>query len=440
MERPMKVLIVDDSETNLVLLDHLLQMDECEVVQAKSGLEAIDFVRDNEFALIILDIQMPEMNGYETALAIKELDNGRHVPIIFITAIFQDQENVQQGYASGAVDYLFRPVDVQTLKSKVHIFLQMHKQKLQLQREVEQRRETEAKLRRAEEKYRSIFERAVEGIFQSTSDGDMLDANTALVKLFGYDSTEELTAEPGVVRRIMFDSQEREQYHTAIRRDGLVSNFEYRAMRRNGEVIWCSESSRLVRDDDGRDTIIGVIEDVTARKRQEQELRVLATMDSLTKVPNRHVFFDRLQHAIESGKRYGSYLAVLFVDLNEFKKVNDTSGHRTGDILLRMVAERIQKRIRAADTLARIGGDEFGILLERLETPDHAAGVAEGVVEILCRPFVIEGKRFSIGATVGISIFPQDGEDAVTLVSKADAAMYSCKNCEDKEFCFYVRK
>jgi diguanylate cyclase (GGDEF)-like protein/PAS domain S-box-containing protein len=426
----MKVLVVDDSETNRVLLNHLLAMEECEVVQASDGIEAIELVKKNDFALILLDIQMPQMDGYETALAIKEVDRARHVPIIFITAIFQDQENVNQGYASGAVDYLFRPVDVQALKSKVNIFLELHRQKKLLEKEIEEHRRTEEKLRRAEEKYRSIFERAVEGIFRSTVDGRFLEANPALVKLLGYESLDELLSVENRADSIIVDRQQRRLYLENIRRDGVVTNYEFQAMRRNGQIIWCSESSRLVRDEDGNETIVGVVEDVTARKKEEKELQVLATMDSLTRIPNRHVFFDRLEHAINSAQRYDTRLAVLFVDLDDFKSINDSNGHQTGDVVLRLVAERIQKRIRAADTLARIGGDEFGILLERLEDSAHAGDVAAGLIEIVSRPYIIAGREFHVGATVGISVYPEDGDDPATLLGKADEAMYGCKRRE----------
>jgi diguanylate cyclase (GGDEF)-like protein/PAS domain S-box-containing protein len=370
------------------------------------------------------------MDGYETALAIKEVDRDRHVPIIFITAIFQDQENVNQGYASGAVDYLFRPVDVQALKSKVNIFLELHRQKKLLEKEIEEHRRTEEKLRRAEEKYRSIFERAVEGIFRSTVDGRFLEANPALVKLLGYESLDELLSVENRADSIIVDRQQRRLYLENIRRDGVVTNYEFQAMRRNGQIIWCSESSRLVRDEDGNETIVGVVEDVTARKKEEKELQVLATMDSLTRIPNRHVFFDRLEHAINSAQRYDTRLAVLFVDLDDFKSINDSNGHQTGDVVLRLVAERIQKRIRAADTLARIGGDEFGILLERLEDSAHAGDVAAGLIEIVSRPYIIAGREFHVGATVGISVYPEDGDDPATLLGKADEAMYGCKRRE----------
>jgi len=423
-----KVLIVDDSDTNLALLDHMLGEEGCEIIQAKSGIEAVEMVKSNDFALILLDIQMPGMNGYEAALKIKELDRGRHVPIIFITAIFQDDENVKQGYETGAVDYLFRPVDVQTLKSKVQVFLQMNQQKVLLEREIEQRKKTEAALSQAEAKFRSIFERAVEGIFQCTVDGVFQEVNPAMLRIFGYDSAEGLTGQEGMRTSIMADSEERREYMETIKRDGFVSNFEFRARRKNGELIWCSESSRMVIGSNGEpDLIEGVLEDITQRKRTELELKHLATIDSLTGVPNRHLFFDRLEHALASAKRYNSLISVLFIDLNEFKQVNDTFGHQTGDELLRMVAERLQKRIREADTLARLGGDEFGVMLGNIEDEEGAATVARSLLDVLESPFVIQGEKITVGATVGISFYPEDGKDCVTLISRADAAMYGAK-------------
>jgi len=427
-DQTQKVLIVDDSQTNLALLEHMLGQEGCVIVQAKSGIEAVEMVKSNDFALILLDIQMPGMNGYEAALKIKELDRGRHVPIIFITAIFQDDENVKQGYETGAVDYLFRPVDVQTLKSKVQVFLQMNQRKVLLECEIEQRKKTEAALSQAEEKYRSIFERAVEGIFQCTVDGVFQEVNPAMLRIFGFDSVDEMTGREEIRDFIMVDSEERRKYMEILKRDGFVSNFEFRARRKNGEIIWCSESSRMViLDNGGPDLIEGVLEEITQRKRTELELKHLATIDSLTGVPNRHLFFDRLEHALTTAKRHNSLVSVLFIDLNDFKQVNDTYGHQTGDNLLRMVAERLHKRIRESDTLARLGGDEFGVLLEHIEDEEGAATVARSLLEVMTSSFVIQGEKIKIGATIGVSFYPSDGKDSVTLISRADAAMYGVK-------------
>ncbi len=248
-----------------------------------------------------------------------------------------------------------------------------------------------------------------------------------MLRIFGYESADEMIGQKGMRTAIMADSEDRQEYLKILKRDGFVSNFEFRARRKNGEVIWCSESSRTVVLDDASDLIEGVLEDVTQRKRNEIELKHLATIDSLTGVPNRHLFFDRLEHALASAKRYESMISVLFVDLNEFKLVNDTYGHQTGDELLKMVAERLQKRIRESDTLARLGGDEFGVLLGAIEDSESAILVARNLLDVMAAPFSIKGTEVEVGATIGISFYPLDGKDSVTLISRADAAMYGAK-------------
>jgi diguanylate cyclase (GGDEF)-like protein/PAS domain S-box-containing protein len=422
-----KVLIVDDSQTNLALLDHMLGGHDCEVVQAKSGAEAVALVEENDFALILLDIQMPEMNGYEAASRIKQSERGKRVPIIFITAIFQDEENVKQGYETGAVDYLFRPVDVETLKSKVQVFLDMNQQKMDLEREIAKRKETVEALSRAEANFRSLFERAVEGIFRSTFEGELKEVNPAMVRLLGYDSPEELLATVKTRCGIMLDKDVCKEYHGALRRDGVVSNFEFQAIRKDGTSIWCSESSRLVKIEDGQEFIEGVLEDITSRKKDELELQHLANIDSLTNIPNRHLFFDRAEKTLANAKRYGLVAAVLFIDLDKFKKVNDTYGHQAGDELLKEVADRLHRRIREADTLARLGGDEFGVLLTQVESEEAAKTVALGLLDVLDEPFSIKGEAVRIGATIGGSFFPEDGKDCMSLISRADSAMYGVK-------------
>lgn len=432
MSGKQKVLAVDDSQTNLALLEHMLSDIDCEVVLAESGNEAIRLIRENDFALILLDIQMPEMNGYEVATRIKQIDRGMHVPIIFITAIFQDEENVHQGYETGAVDYLFRPVDVHVLTSKVKTFLQMHSQKVLLENEIEQRKKTEAALRIAEVKYRSIFERATEGIYQGTLDGEYREVNPAMVRILGYDSAEEMIGKPGMRAAVMADNDERQAYEEILHRDGVVTNFEFHGRRKDGGIIWCSFSSRTVEADDGSQFVEGVLEDITDRKNTELELKRLAMVDSLTGIANRHRFFDRLEHALAVAKRYENLVAVLFIDLNDFKSVNDTYGHQAGDDLLRTVAERLQERTRESDTIARIGGDEFGLLLTGIQDQEGAKVMARSLLEVLKKPFPINGAQVVVGATIGISFFPDDAKDPVTLISRADAAMYGAKNAGDK--------
>lgn len=433
-----KVLIVDDSPTNLALLEHMLRDIGCEVIKAESGMEAVSLVKSYDFALILLDIQMPGMNGYEAAARIKDYERGRHVPIIFITAIFQDEENVRQGYETGAVDYLFRPVDVQILTSKVQAFLKMHEQKVELEKAVELHRKTEVALRQAEEKYRLIFERVVEGIFQCTPEGEYLEVNPAMVRILGYENAQEIIGKPRLHVDMMADSDEQKAYVASLEKNGVVSGFEYQVRKKNGEIIWCSESSRIVSSDDWDDFIEGVLEDITDKKTTELELKYLATVDSLTGIANRHKFFDRLEHALAIAKRYDQIVAVLFIDLNEFKKVNDTFGHQMGDDLLRMVAQRLDLRIRKSDTLARLGGDEFGVLLAGIVDEESAIAVTRSLLEEMDKPFILQGQEIHVGATIGISFYPTDGKDSVSLISRADAAMYGAKKKGREKFGTFI--
>ncbi len=434
----LKILIVDDLQVNLVLMEHLLKGADREIYTADNGAEAVEIFSKHDFSLVILDIQMPDMDGYQIAKAIKELDQGRDIPIIFITAIFQDQEYVKKGYAVGAVDYLFRPIDAHLLRSKVDVFLELYSQRLQLEHEIAERKKTEEALKLAESRYRNIFERAVEGIFRAKMDGTIVEANPACVDILGYASAEELSSIPRLAAEMMIQPNERERYLSGMEAEGFVSHYEYQARRKSGDVVWLSESSRLIRGEEGEERFIeGVLLDVTERKKSEQDLQYKANYDGLTDIPNRHLFFDRLDNCLASARRYGDSLAVLFLDLDEFKAVNDTYGHQAGDKVLAEVARRLKKRVRSSDTLARIGGDEFGILLPKIDAPGSAAGVAEDLLKALDDPIVVAGKEFRIQATIGLSLFPEDSEDSVGLVSRADTAMYSAKKKGVGKYAFY---
>ena len=426
-DKPLEILIVDDTPMNLVVLEHMLKRGDIAIRTAQDGQQALEMVEAHDFALILLDVQMPGLNGYDTARAIKESPRGAGVPIIFVTSIFQDLENVRRGYEVGAVDYLFRPVDAQMLRSKVNVFIDLRRQKALLEAEIAQRRRTEEALRRAEEKYRTIFERAVEGIFQCDLEGTFLEVNPATARLLGYDSPSELVGRPGMGLDILVDSEERRVYLEKLLRDGVVANREYQIRRSDGEHIWVSESSRLAEGPDGERLIEGVLEDTTESKKSALDLHYRATYDGLTNIPNRLLFFDRLEHALARAKRYGYGLAVLFLDLDGFKSVNDNFGHRAGDELLLQAAGRLRRRVRASDTLARLGGDEFGVLLERVTELDSVNQAAENMIAALVEPFLIGAAEFRIGVSVGVSLFPGDAEDASTLVSRADAAMYAAK-------------
>jgi diguanylate cyclase (GGDEF)-like protein/PAS domain S-box-containing protein len=184
--------------------------------------------------------------------------------------------------------------------------------------------------------------------------------------------------------------------------------------------------------DDGR--IILMLSDVTDRKRTEEELAYRATHDLLTGLPNRMLFKDRFSVAIAEGQRVHKKLAVIFLDLDRFKEVNDRLGHNAGDRLLYAVGNRLMELLRKTDTVARIGGDEFLLLLPNIERVEYVINISQTVLDVLREPFIVDGHEVSISASIGIAIYPDDGTDVDTLVSRADKAMYEVKQRENDTY------
>lgn len=177
----------------------------------------------------------------------------------------------------------------------------------------------------------------------------------------------------------------------------------------------------------GKAAVQAIFRDITERKLAEEHLEFLANFDPLTGLPNRRLFFDRLGQSLLSAQRQEHFVGLLFLDLDRFKEVNDSFGHAVGDLLLKEVAERLAQSLRLSDSVARMGGDEFTVILTKIVDPEDAAIVAKRIVDSLARPFYIEGRVASIGVSIGISIYPIDGEDPDELLKNADTAMYRAK-------------
>jgi diguanylate cyclase (GGDEF)-like protein/PAS domain S-box-containing protein len=292
----------------------------------------------------------------------------------------------------------------------------------------------------AEQRYRSIFENAVEGIFQTTPEGTYLSANPALARIYGYDSPEELIASLRDIRKQLYvDASRRDEFRRRMSEESSISGFESEVYRKDGEVIWISETARAVYDENGNVTMFeGTVEDITERKRYQVELEYQANHDALTGLPNRALLNDRLHQAIRYAQRHGTGVAVAFLDLDRFKIVNDSLGHYIGDSLLKIVATRLQSCLREGDTVARQGGDEFVLLLSSHEDKGALVQVMHRVLGAVMEPFRIAAQDFNVSCSIGISVFPDDGRDAQTLLKHADSAMYKAKATGRNNFQFFT--
>ena len=237
--------------------------------------------------------------------------------------------------------------------------------------------------------------------------------------------------------------EDRERYLAAIasawEQPGVCVN-EYRVIARDGRVVWISSHGKTLADGSGRiRRMIGVSQDITERKRQEEEARFLAYHDTLTGLPNRRLLDDRLGQAIFLAQRRDRGVAVMVIDLDRFKQVNDALGHRAGDAVLREAAHRLSGCVRKADTLARHGGDEFVVVIPDLRLESECQIVAEKILRALEPQFSVDGRAFSIGASIGLSLYPADAGDGEALLRNADVAMYRAKQLGRNNYRFYSR-
>jgi diguanylate cyclase (GGDEF)-like protein/PAS domain S-box-containing protein len=301
-----------------------------------------------------------------------------------------------------------------------------------------QRRAIDA-LAASETRFRATFDQAAIGMAHVEPKGRFLQVNQKLCDMLGYDRDE-------LLAMTAFDivlPEERNAY--AGERAQLISgefaaySREMRYVRKDGTLLWVNRTVSLVRDAAGQPLyFIRVIEDITERKHLQQELQHLAHQDSLTRLHNRKMFYDRLEHALGQARRRSWTTGVMFIDLDGFKVVNDTLGHGVGDQLLQQVSARLTQCVRAEDTLGRLGGDEFAVILSELAHEQDGGLVARKIIDALAEAFQIDGHEVRITASIGIAICTADSGDAGVLLSNADAAMYAAKKLGKNNYQFYA--
>ncbi|HET7776486.1 MAG TPA: EAL domain-containing protein, partial [Azospira sp.] len=296
--------------------------------------------------------------------------------------------------------------------------------------------------KRAEEQLKlsaKVFEGASEGILICDRDNRIMSVNRAFTEITGYSEAEVRGRDPRVLNSGRHDTAFFATLWHHLKTAGTWQG-EVWNRRKDGEIYpeWLSITT--VWDEAGAvSNYVAVFADISERKRHEERIRFLAEHDFLTGLPNRSLLHDRLEQAVVHGQRSGESLALLFLDLDRFKNINDSLGHHTGDALLQEVGRRIQTCVRGADTVSRPGGDEFVILLSSITSPQDAARVAEKLLSTLTRPYQLAGHELVITASIGIAVYPEDGEDFQTLLKNADAAMYYSKEAGRNSFHFFTQ-
>jgi len=284
----------------------------------------------------------------------------------------------------------------------------------------------------------NVFNKSVQAIFITNSDGIILRANSAFSKITGYCNTEAIGRDPRFLRsgkhdKIFFD----ELWHELLNEGSWQGEVWDR--RKNGEIFPTWQTMTAVRDDQNQlIQFISIFSDISEKKLSEERIHHLAHYDVVTGLKNRAAFHDQLAKSISHADRQGHKLALLYLDLDNFKLINDASGHPVGDMLLKHIANRIKLMIREEDTIARLGGDEFVILLVGINTIQDAAMVAEKVLLEMAKPVLLEHTEVVVTGSVGVSTFPMDARDADILLKNADVAMYRAKEKGRNNFQFYT--
>ena len=417
-----KVLLVDDRPENLVALEALLDDGETVLLRAGSGEEALQQLLDNDVALVLLDIAMPGMDGYEVASTMRSSRRTRNIPIIFLTAFMRDETSTIRGYRSGAIDYLLKPINATILRCKVAIFLELDRR---------QRQVVHAYRRLDDQRafYESILNAAGEGVIGLDQHGQVSFANPAAMNMLHIDAATLIGAD---FSRFYLPSGN-QGWQGSPFYWAMTSGHEQRVdeaifKRSAGDTLPVSYCCSPLAGQTGG--VVVVFQDITLRKSLEEQLRLQALTDHLTGLYNRSGFKQALQGSLIRHTRNHRNLALLFIDLDHFKQINDTLGHDAGDTLLQGVASALKKSVRANDTVARLGGDEFTVVLEELDDPEDAAVIARKILAALRQPFHVNGSELEIlvSASIGIATFPGCGGDPGSLMQAADVAMYRAKS------------
>ncbi len=461
------ILHLEDNLLDSELIEARLEEDgiRCEIARALTKEDFIQSLETGGFDLILADYSLPGFDGL-TALALAARKRP-DVPFIFVSGAIGEDFAIEM-VKKGATDYVLKDrlerlgpavrraflearerADRRTAQERLHRAYAELEQRVQertaeltrlnssLTSEISERKKAEAALTRSEKKLRNLYDTISDGIVMTDLKERVLECNQRYLDMLGYTrdeikwaSYEDITPAPWREREIFINSR--------IFSQGYSEEYEKEYRRKDGARFPVSIKKWIIRDEKGFPAgMWAIVRDITERKKLEDAIKYQAYHDALTGLPNRTLFIDHLNLELAQARRNHKLLATMFLDLDRFKIINDTLGHTTGDHLLKAVSERLKTCVRESDTVARMGGDEFNILLADMAHAEHAATIAEKIISVFKGPFEIGGIDLHVTTSIGISLYPGDGENAETLLKNADTAMYNAKEAGRNNYQFY---
>lgn len=424
------ILIVDDTPANLrVLVDYLEGMG-FNVLTAQDGEEALKRAQFMHPDLILLDVMMAGMDGFETCLRMKAIDSITDIPVIFMTAETTTLSKIK-GFEVGGVDYITKPFQIEEVFARIHtqlrvraIHQQLSRQNTLLQEAITQRERLSEGMRVAS----LVYQNSKEGMLVSDINYRTVAINPAFSTITGYSFDDVEGKASGLFSSAFCESA---QYAAMVEALKVVGywNGEIWYQRKSGETYAKSMVVNTLKNDDGSlQGYVTLFSDITDKKKSENAIWKQANFDELTDLPNRHLFSARLEQEIKNHDGADRSMALLFIDLDNFKEINDTLGHACGDLLLMETGRRISALTRSSDIVARLGGDEFVVVLTQIGNANPIARISQGIIDQLTQPFFLGVDTAYISASIGIALYSDNVMSAAQLLNNADQAMYLAKS------------
>lgn len=408
-----RILVVDDSRSARELIRSFLQKEGYAVTLAEDGKDGVKKFREHPHDLVLMDANMPVVDGYRASAEIRRSAHGADAGIIMITGL-EDDESVERAFASGAEEYITKPIRWVVLQHRIRLILN--------------NRFAQEAVFEGRARLEAIVNTAADAIIVINQNGCMESLNFAAEKMFGYSLQEALGQNVSILMPSPY--RERHDQYLADCLDPGISKVvavtrELLAVRKSGAVFPIELTVSEVKLK-GRLLFTCILRDITERKNAEEKIFYQANYDALTGIANRTLFMKTLDHSIVTAREKDKRLAVIFVDLDRFKWVNDTLGHGAGDELLQAATKRMQDCLQAVDLVARFGGDEFTVILQN-SSLEQTRSVARQMLQGLNNHFLLVGESVQISGSLGVAFFPQDAQDLNGLLKCADEAMYRSK-------------
>lgn len=437
-EEPL-VLIVDDDLSMRLAMKAAMQKSGFQVVLAENGENGVSQFSRTEPSLVLLDVVMPGMDGFETCEAIRKLPGGCYTQILMVTGL-DDVASAEKAFKAGADGFVSKPINWMMLGHRGRYMLRAGQAFKELSRSRFRLEKTQkmAQLGNWEIDLQS-------GAFSCSNQARSLLGLSEVggeVSFQDFLSSVAPTEREDIRDKLNDAIRERKPFRLSYKIIHLDGSHHY--ILNQGEVLHNEQQVPII--------LLGAVQDVTLQKLAEEEIRRLAFYDGLTGLPNRLLFMNRMEREIRAAQRSNANFALLYLDLDQFKRVNDTFGHYVGDFLLKRVAASLQRCIRCTDVasrfgsddpdkmISRLGGDEFTIILSGVTDTDHVAMIAGRILKEIPRPYTIEGHEITITTSIGISMHPADGRDANLLLKHADTAMYQAKNAGRNNYQFFRKE